>query len=59
MEEHPPRRPEVLQGTDRFFYDVHFHEDGPLAVSEEDYEDVFSAEPIYRRFSGCSISVMR
>ena len=48
MEEPPPRRPEVLEGTDRFFYDVHFHEDGPLAVSEEDYEDVFSTETFTR-----------
>lgn len=48
MEEPPPRRPEVLEGTDRFFYDVHFHEDGPMAVSEEAYEDVFSAETFTR-----------
>ena len=48
MEEPPPRRPEVLEGTDRFFYDVHFHEDGPLAVSEEEYEDVFSPETFTR-----------
>ena len=49
MDEPPPRRrPEILPGEVRFFYDVHFDEDGPLAVPEDDYENAFSAETIAR-----------
>ena len=47
MDEPPPRRrPEILPGEVRFFYDVHFN--GPLAVPEDHYENAFSAETIAR-----------
>ena len=48
MDEPPPKRPEILPGTVRFHYGVHFDDDGPLAVSEDDYENAFSTETIKR-----------
>ena len=47
IDEPPPTRPEILAGEVRFFYGVHIS-GGPFAVSEDDYENVFSAETIAR-----------
>ena len=46
MEEAPFARPEVLEGTDRFFYDVHFHKDGPMSVSEKGEGQEFSSKTL-------------
>jgi len=46
MDEPPPRRPEVLEGTDRFFYDVHFAKGGPLAVAASERERFFREEAL-------------
>ncbi len=48
MDEPPPKRPEILPGEVRFFYGVHIGGDGPLAVSEDDYENAFSTETVAR-----------